>query len=213
MKLEGAEYDYVKIMEDEDFAFRSFEYFSLLGKEKLKELRHLSSQCVHLSGDWMELGVYKGGSFGFLALQLKLLNSSKKIIGIDTFEGHPYDNVYKGETIPRKEYFWDTSFDLVQKIMDRLQLSEFISLHKGTFEDVLSSFSPELPISFAHIDCDLYQSTKVALSWLLKHLVPGGIIVFDDYGGDSFGVQPAVDELINFSKIETFGSTKFWRKR
>lgn len=211
--MKGAEYDYSRIMEDENFALQFFEYLSLLSREKFKELKHLSSQCNHLPGNWIEFGVYKGGSFGFLALQLKLLNSSKKIIGIDTFEGHPYDNVYKGETIPRKEYFWDTSFDLVQKIMHRLQLSEFTSLHKGTFEDILFSFSLEFPISFAHIDCDLYQSTKVALLWLLKHLVFGGIVVFDDYGTDQFGVGPAVNELIDPSEIETFGSTKFWRKQ
>lgn len=210
--MKGAEHDYSRIMEDETFALQFFEYLSLMGREKLKELKQLSSECIYLPGDWIEFGVYKGGSFGLLALQLKLSDSSKKIIGIDTFEGHPYDNIYKEEVIPRKEYFWDTSFDLVQKIMDRLQLSKFASLHKGMFEDVLLSLPSEYLISFAYIDCDLYQSTKVALLWILKHLVPGGIVVFDDYGTDLFGVKPAVDEIIDPSEIETFGDTKFWRR-
>ena len=208
---EGAEYDYIKIMEDEDFAFSFFAYLSLLGREKLKELQHLGQQCIQLPGDWVEFGVYKGGSLGLLALQLKLANSPKGLIGIDTFEGHPFDNIYKEETVPRKEYFWDTSLDLVQKVMSRLRLSEYVSLRKGTFEDVLQVFPSGISVSFVHIDCDLYQSTKTALSWSLAHLVPGGIIVFDDYGTDKFGVKPAVDELIDPSEIEAFGNTKFWR--
>lgn len=37
------------------------------------------------------------------------------------------------------------------------------------------------PVSFVHIDCDLYSSTKTVLQHLSPRLRPGSIIVFDEY--------------------------------
>jgi len=37
------------------------------------------------------------------------------------------------------------------------------------------------PISFLHIDCDLYSSTKTIFDLLGDRLLPGTIIVFDEY--------------------------------
>ncbi|MEO2017429.1 MAG: TylF/MycF/NovP-related O-methyltransferase, partial [Fuerstiella sp.] len=33
-----------------------------------------------------------------------------------------------------------------------------------------------------HIDVDVYQSAKEVSEWVWDRLVPGGIIVYDDYG-------------------------------
>jgi len=210
---EGAAYDYLRIMEDENFALSFFEYLSLMGLDKLRELKSLSLQCLDLAGDWVEFGVYKGGSLGLLALQLKLANSSKKIIGIDTFEGHPFDNVYQGKVIPRKEYFWDTSIELVQRALYRAGVLDFVSLQKGVFDEVVEALGPKLyKVSLVHIDCDLYQSTKTAFGWAMEHLVQDGLAIIDDYGTDAFGVKPAVDEFVNPAEIQVYGGTHFWRK-
>lgn len=37
------------------------------------------------------------------------------------------------------------------------------------------------PVSFAHIDCDLYSSTQTILGQLRDRIVPGTILVFDEY--------------------------------
>jgi hypothetical protein len=37
------------------------------------------------------------------------------------------------------------------------------------------------PAAFIHIDCDLYSSTKAVLSGLSHRIVPGTVIVFDEY--------------------------------
>ena len=37
------------------------------------------------------------------------------------------------------------------------------------------------PIAFVHIDCDLYSSTKTIFDLLTDRLIPGTIIVFDEY--------------------------------
>jgi hypothetical protein len=37
--------------------------------------------------------------------------------------------------------------------------------------------------AFIHIDCDIYSSTKTIFDNLVKHIVPGTIIIFDEYFG------------------------------
>ena len=53
----------------------------------------------------------------------------------------------------------------------------------GWFDRTLPDFldrHPE-PVSFLHIDCDLYSSTQTILTQLKERIVPGTVIVFDEY--------------------------------
>ena len=42
--------------------------------------------------------------------------------------------------------------------------------------------NPGLRISLMHVDCDLYQPTRVAIETLWPRVVRGGVVIFDDYG-------------------------------
>lgn len=53
---------------------------------------------------------------------------------------------------------------------------------------------PELKISLLHIDVDVYKPTIVILDYLFDRVVPGGLIIFDDYGTVA-GETKAVDEF------------------
>ena len=60
-----------------------------------------------------------------------------------------------------------------------------VHCHVGLFDETLSAFLRELPpttpASFVHVDCDLYSSTKTVLDNLAPRVVPGTVIVFDEY--------------------------------
>jgi hypothetical protein len=58
-----------------------------------------------------------------------------------------------------------------------------VRLLKGWFEDTLPAFAARRsgPIALLHVDCDLYSSTKCVLDHLGASLVPGSVIVFDEY--------------------------------
>jgi hypothetical protein len=51
-------------------------------------------------------------------------------------------------------------------------------------------------VSFAYVDLDLYEPTRVALQFLHHVTSVGGMIMVDDYGYFSTGVKTAVDEFI-----------------
>jgi hypothetical protein len=64
----------------------------------------------------------------------------------------------------------------------------------GRYEDTLASV-PSFPIAFLHLDCDWYESVKLCLDKFYDSVVPGGVVVFDDYGFWS-GCRKAVDEFL-----------------
>ena len=63
---------------------------------------------------------------------------------------------------------------------------ENVILHDGWFEETLPEFvqqHPE-PVRFMNIDCDIYSSTKTVLETFSKQIIPGTVIVFDEYIGN-----------------------------
>lgn len=58
-----------------------------------------------------------------------------------------------------------------------------VRLVTGRFEETLSSFFVERPgpVAFAHIDCDIYSSTQCVLGHLAGRLIPGSVLLFDEF--------------------------------
>lgn len=58
-----------------------------------------------------------------------------------------------------------------------------VTLLEGLFEESLPRFmaAHDAPVSFVHIDCDLYSSTKTVLDHIGARLRVGTLILFDEY--------------------------------
>jgi len=69
-----------------------------------------------------------------------------------------------------------------------------VRLVKDFFDNTLPHY--EGSIAILHLDCDLYGSYKVALECLYENVVPGGVIMFDEYENATFpGARRAIDEF------------------
>jgi len=68
-----------------------------------------------------------------------------------------------------------------------------IKVVKGLIPEVLEQLS-ETPIAFLHIDLNSAPAESAALQKLKIRLIPGAIIVFDDYGGFEGQDQASVHE-------------------
>lgn len=121
-------------------------------------------------GAIIEFGIYKGGTINYIAKK----NKNKIIYGFDSFEGLPEDWRYG---------FSKGKFKLNKKIP---KLERNIKIYAECFENSIPKFiedkknTPGL-ISFIHVDCDLYSSTKLIFSLLTNQIGPGTVIVFDEY--------------------------------
>jgi len=131
------------------------------------ELLEYSISQITINGLIMEFGVYQGESINFIADLLP----NRQIYGFDSFEGLP-------ETWRYNFYRGTFKLDNLPKVRKNVVLVE------GLFEDTLPKFIEnyrDTPVSFLHIDCDLYSSTKTVFNYLKNNIVAGTIIVFDEF--------------------------------
>jgi asparagine synthase (glutamine-hydrolysing) len=90
----------------------------------------------------------------------------------------------------------DNLFDRVVSNFSKLGLpveENTVRLVKGLFQDTLTISEP---VAVAHIDGDWYESVMTCLRRIVPHLVPGGVVVVDDYHAWS-GCRTAVDEYFS----------------
>lgn len=71
-----------------------------------------------------------------------------------------------------------------------------VQLVRGLFQDTMQISQP---VALAHVDGDWYESVKVCLERIEPQLVPGGVLVIDDYYHWS-GCRKAVDEYFEGRK-------------
>jgi len=157
---------------------------------------------ISFKGLICEFGVWEGKSINHIAR-----NKSQQIHAFDSFEGLPETWL----STHKKGHFALTNMPVFEKN---------IVTHKGWFDDTLPEFVKNYneKISFLHIDCDLYSSTKTIFKWLDNQITEGTIILFDEYFNYPFWEQheyKAFQEFVNQNKItykylcystKTFGS-------
>ena len=134
---------------------------------KLEAFR-LGMNAARNSGLVLEFGV----RFGMTIRQIAGL-VDQEVHGFDSFEGLPEDwhNERKGSY---------TTNNAIPAVPSNVRL------HKGWFEDTLPEFvkTHRDPVRFVNIDCDLYSATKTVLDTLSSQIIPGTVIVFDEYMGN-----------------------------
>ncbi len=119
------------------------------------------------AGSILEFGVERGASIRLLAKR-----SGRIVHGFDSFLGLPED--------------WRGTFEQKGKFSQHGKLPRVpsnVRLHPGWFNETLPRFLERETeqVSFIHIDCDIYASTKTVLDLLASRIGPGAIIVFDEY--------------------------------
>jgi hypothetical protein len=116
----------------------------------------------------LEFGVWSGKTINKFA---DTLGPSRTIHGFDSFEGLPED--WFGE-------FGKGRFHTQGNLPE---VRPNVILHKGWFDETLPDFVAENPgpVAFLHVDCDLYSSTKTIFQYVGDRIVPGTVIVFDEY--------------------------------
>ena len=71
-----------------------------------------------------------------------------------------------------------------------------VTLVKGVFAKTLQEI--KTPIVVLYLDCDLYKSYMDCLTTLYDQVVPGGVIIFDEYYSLKYpGARVAVNEFFN----------------
>jgi O-methyltransferase len=168
-------------------------------------VRHVVSNG--LPGAIVECGVWKGGSMMTIAKTLLSLGKTDvDLFLFDTFEGMSdpteKDIHWSGETakaqLAREEkegsLTWALApLDEVQQAMGSVPYPPSkVHFVQGRVEDTLPDQAPP-QIALLRLDTDWYESTRHELIHLYPRLVPGGVLIVDDYGWWR-GAAEATDE-------------------
>ncbi len=127
-------------------------------------------------GDYIECGVFKGGSLACMSHVCDYLGLSA--IAADTFEGLPSDS----ETGYYRKGQFEGQLTEVQGYVAKCGKPDCVIWKQGLFSDTLSSLPNQVALAF--VDTDLYESSVSALSAL--KMSPGSIIASDGVGWSDF---------------------------
>ena len=173
-----------------DFASVESNFRSFDRKFALREFFQLA---MNLPGDVAECGVFRGASSYVIARAAERAGVNKMMHLFDSFGGLSSPGQHDGD-------YWhkgDMSADLDEVRRILAAFSEHIRFYPGWIPDRFHEVS-DLKFCFVHIDVDLYEPTRNAVEFFGQRMVPGGLIVCDDYGFETCpGARRAIDEFVS----------------
>lgn len=153
-------------------------------------------------GDFIECGVWRGGSSIFMRAILKAYRETgRKVWLADSFAGppppdpenYPADKDVPTDWDPDAEPDYEPSLKSVKANFEKYGLLDNqVGFLEGYFKDTL----PDAPVdrlAIARLDGDLYESTIQALDALYPKLSAGGYMIIDDYGAYDYCEEAVQD--------------------
>jgi len=193
---------------------------TMVGRMRLENIERLLLNMIdaHVPGDFVECGVWRGGSSLFARGVLKALNvHDRKVHLVDSFEGLPKASQAKDRDVWSEMDFLKVSLEEVQEPFRQLGLLDHgVAFHKGFFQHSLPPLRKQLlasnrTIAVLRMDGDMFESTMDILYNLYDLISVGGCIIIDD-----FTIQEAKEAvetflhhhelIVDYVKIDDFSS-------
>jgi hypothetical protein len=196
-----------------DLVYESFNNFIFSDDIKvLGKLLHrydFFNKVKGLPGDIVEVGVFKGSGIATFSkfVDIYCHNSNKQIIGFDIFDPIKSQSILDKDNLIDKNNMNcvysridpnDRTIQSVQIRLDNMKINKKYTLIEGDVEETLPKYLAENPgfrISLLYIDVDIERPTYNALKYLWDRVLPGGIIVFDEYEYHSFSESCGVEKF------------------
>lgn len=167
-----------------------------------KKIIEIARECLKLSGDFVEMGCYKGDTSLLLAEVLK--GQNKKLWIYDSFEGLPEKRV-EDESVLGVEFKKGELPVTKREVKERFLRAgmRIPVIKKGWFGELKSEDLPKI-ISFAFLDGDFYESIRDSLRMVGDRVCNGGVILVHDYYNEKLpGVKRAVDRWMTGKNLKT----------
>ena len=186
--------------------------FTMTSVERLYALwdavRYVAAATV--PGHLVECGVWRGGSVMLMALALIRAKATDRTLWLyDTFTGLPRPDPeldvdvlgnraidgWQPRNIGGGKIYWALADEA--DVRANIAATEYpaakLRFVRGQVERTIPAQVPD-EIAILRIDTDWYASYRHILAHLYDRVVPGGVVIFDDYG-HFLGARRAVDEF------------------
>ena len=138
--------------------------------------------CKNLEGDFCDFGCYDGLASKFIYEYCDLENTNVNFYLYDVFDNPPLSHKFPKHS--------PLLFENVSRSFEGLNN---VNVIKGLLPKSLKENYPE-KISFAHIDLNNAKAEMGVLEFIFDRIVPGGMIIFDDYGWVGYEDQQAQEK-------------------
>ena len=209
-KLEELPVDFEKATVD---TYSMVKQYTMTSAERIASLCNAVTYLVknNIEGDIVECGVWRGGStMAAIDTLIKVGDTSREVYLYDTFEGMSEPSELDKEALTGTSAAELLEKDPGVKCVATLEdvhnnvgtlryPEELVHYVKGKVEETIPATIPA-KIALLRLDTDWFESTAHELEHLYPLLVPGGVIIIDDYGHWA-GARKAVDEYIAGNKL------------
>ena len=141
--------------------------------------------CIQLEGDFVECGAYTGVGIKTVVDYLGGNAFPKQFWGYDTFE-HSEEMLNH----PMPEH----GPDLYQRVQQKFVNYPQVRLVKGHIPDSFAGNCPD-KVAYLHIDLNQAPAEIAALDHLFDRMVPGGILILDDYEWAAYRSQKLAEDI------------------
>ncbi len=180
----------------------------------IRATKYIVENCIE--GDFVECGVWRGGSMMVVAHTLKRLgDTTRKLYLYDTFAGMSKptekDIRFDGtsaqrliETVYKDAGAWcyADKHEVAKNLLSTAYPESNVLLVEGKVEETIPRTLPP-QISLLRLDTDWYESTRHELTYLYPKLVKNGVLIIDDYG-HWLGSKQATDEYFEQRPLKPF---------
>jgi len=163
-----------------------------------------AAQCaLRIGGSFVECGVFKGDMSWVIAQAIGPERIPEFFL-FDSFEGFSRD--YSGPTdFPDNPAFFNFADEIYrgqglhEYVCNRFAAFPHFKVIKGFLPDALDSQCPD-KIGYLHVDLNSPRAEVAVVERLFDRVLPGGVIVFDDYGWKVFRRQKEAEDAFMRSR-------------
>ena len=164
---------------------------------RLNTLCWAARGALAVGGDFVECGVFKGDMAWVISEVVGAANIPQFYL-FDSFEG--FSTEYSSaDDFPELPGFLDFANDVYRQkgmyeyVRDRFSGYPNFRVIKGFLPETLAGNMPQR-IGYLHVDLNSPRAEIAVLEKLFDLVVPGGVVVFDDYGWKVFHKQKEVED-------------------
>jgi hypothetical protein len=171
---------------------------------RLNTLVWAARNAMKLSGDFVECGVFQGDMSHVVFHAAGLAGSGRKLHLFDSFRGIDPAQVAPGEFAAMADFVEAANRvyqrpGLYESVVARFAPYAEVTVHRGVLPGSLNGAALEA-IAWLHVDLNSANAEIATLEILFDRLVPGGLLVLDDYGWIAYGAQKTAEDAF-FAKL------------
>ncbi|MDD2564681.1 MAG: macrocin O-methyltransferase [Salinivirgaceae bacterium] len=182
---------------------------TMIGLKRMENVEFCVNEVIknQIPGDFLETGVWRGGTCIFVRGILKALGISNKTVWVaDSFQGLPTPNVEQypedmGDILYSFNELQVSEEDVRSNFETYNLLDNQVKFLKGWFKDTMP-IAPIEKLSVLRLDGDMYESTIDVLLPMYPKLSIGGYCIVDDWGAIPACKQAVEDYRLVFDLDE-----------